>query len=216
VTVFRGQHGTEQEILVSDLVVGDVIDVFQGDIVPADCILIEEMNIKVDESIYGTIADVEKEPSAHWIENNQGQDVTRDNHEDLSVDNLLLTGSLVMSGGGKAVVCCVGENTFLSRSRDRQDKLVIEEQKTTLEEKLEESCLQITKYCEFATTMIVIAQLVNLFMMICLGNNKDSVVSAATLERCVKIGIIAICILIVAIPEGMALAVSIAMALSIT
>jgi len=58
--------------LVSDLVVGDVIDVSQGDIVPADCILIEEMNIKVDESIYGTIGDVEKEPSAHHIENIEG------------------------------------------------------------------------------------------------------------------------------------------------
>jgi len=42
------------------------------------------------------------------------------------------------------------------------------------------------------------------------------VFSASTLEKVVKIGIIAICILIVAIPEGMALAVSIAMALSIT
>lgn len=28
VTVFRGQHGTEQEIPISELVVGDVIDVF--------------------------------------------------------------------------------------------------------------------------------------------------------------------------------------------
>lgn len=49
VTVFRGQYGTESEILVKDLVVGDIISVQQGDIVPADCLLIEEMNISVDE-----------------------------------------------------------------------------------------------------------------------------------------------------------------------
>jgi len=128
------------------------------------------MNIKVDESIYGVENDVEKEPSHNWIEIVDGSDKVKDNHENHEVDNLLLTGSMVMSGGGKAVVCCVGENTFLSRSRDRKDELVIEEQKTTLEEKLEEFCLQITKYCEFATTLIVIAQIVNLFLMIILGN----------------------------------------------
>ena len=128
VTVFRGQHGTKSEILVSDLVVGDVIDVFQGDIVPADCILIDEMNIKVDESIYGTKDFVEKEPSSHEIVSDQGRDVVKDNHEDRSkVDNLLLTSSMIMSGGGKAVVCCVGSNTFLSRSRERSDKLIVEE-----------------------------------------------------------------------------------------
>lgn len=35
-----------------DLVVGDVIQIYQGDRVPADCILIEEMNITTNESLY--------------------------------------------------------------------------------------------------------------------------------------------------------------------
>lgn len=37
---------------MTDLVVGDIIDINQGDRVPADCILIEEMNVTVDQSIY--------------------------------------------------------------------------------------------------------------------------------------------------------------------
>ena len=65
--------------------------------------------------------------------------------------------------------------------------------------------------------MIVVAQVINLLFMICFGNKEDeSIFSSGTLEKVVKIAIVAICILIVAIPEGMALAVSIAMALSIT
>ena len=48
VTVYRGAFGTVTSIPVRDLVVGDIVDVNQGDRVPADCILIEEMNIVVD------------------------------------------------------------------------------------------------------------------------------------------------------------------------
>lgn len=35
-------------ILIRDLVVGDVIDLQQGDRVPADCLLLEEMDMRVD------------------------------------------------------------------------------------------------------------------------------------------------------------------------
>ena len=48
ITVYRGAFGTVQQILVKDLVVGDIVALNQGDRVPADCVLIEEMNISVD------------------------------------------------------------------------------------------------------------------------------------------------------------------------
>ena len=48
VSVYRGAFGTVTSIPVRDLVVGDIVDVNQGDRVPADCILIEEINIVVD------------------------------------------------------------------------------------------------------------------------------------------------------------------------
>ena len=48
VTVYRGAFGTCCSIKIRDLVVGDIVDIQQGDRVPADCILIEEMNITVD------------------------------------------------------------------------------------------------------------------------------------------------------------------------
>lgn len=52
VTVYRGAFGTCVSIKVKDIVVGDIVDIDQGCRVPADCILIEEMNIMVDQSMY--------------------------------------------------------------------------------------------------------------------------------------------------------------------
>ena len=51
VDVLRGQYGTSQTIFVKDLVVGDVVLLKQGDRVPADCLLIDEMDMKVDQKL---------------------------------------------------------------------------------------------------------------------------------------------------------------------
>lgn len=166
------------------------------------------MNIKVDESRYGNSQAVEKEPSAL----KKYPEDEPDNHKE-HPDNCLLTGSLVMSGGGKALVCAVGENTSLGRM-GVDHALVIEGQDTPLKKKLEESCAQISKYCIFITVVIVIAQIFNLMIQIMVTEGKD-LLSIPTLMEVVKTFVIAVCVLIVAIPEGMPLAVSLAMALSI-
>ena len=67
------------------------------------------MNISVDESKYGNSRAVEKEPSAL-----RHDDEEPDNHKE-NPDNCLLTGSMIMSGGGKALVLAVGENTSIGR-----------------------------------------------------------------------------------------------------
>ena len=111
VTVYRGRYGTCTSIKMTDLVVGDIIDVNQGDRVPADCILIEEMNVTVDQSIYNLGEEDEeyvfKECSIFY-----GRDEDEvDNHLE-NPDPFLLQDSKIMTGQGKAVVCCVGKNTL--------------------------------------------------------------------------------------------------------
>ena len=80
--------------------VGDIILLEAGMRVPADCILIEGMDITVDEAPYreGRESIVKKSLS------------TGDNHRD-NPDPFLLSKSLVMTGAGKAVVCAVGKHT---------------------------------------------------------------------------------------------------------
>ena len=52
INVYRGAYGTVKNIPITEIVVGDVVDLQQGDRVPSDCILIEEMNITVDQQYY--------------------------------------------------------------------------------------------------------------------------------------------------------------------
>jgi len=60
-----------------------------------------------------------------------------DNHKK-NPDPFLFTGSMIMTGTGKAVVCAVGKNTRVSRNRQMGD-LLIKNESTFLEDKLEES-----------------------------------------------------------------------------
>lgn len=60
-----------------------------------------------------------------------------DNHKS-NPDPFLFTGTMIMSGSGKAVVCAVGKNTRVARNRSMGD-LLIKNEATFLEDKLEES-----------------------------------------------------------------------------
>lgn len=118
-----------------------------------------------------------------------------------------------MTGQGKAIVCCVGENTLLARKRKRSD-LVIIEQHTFLEDKLDRAAKKITDYSVLACILSVVTHTIFLFLFICI--DQKPLFSNDTLLEMGKIAITAVVILIVSIPEGLPLAVSIAMALSIS
>jgi magnesium-transporting ATPase (P-type) len=122
VTVYRGAYGTCLSIKIRELVVGDIVNIQSGDRVPADCILIEEMNITVDQSIYNP-----RDPKEVKVEKSSSKYFGKgaDNHQS-HPDPFLLSDSKVMTGQGKAIVCCVGDCTLLARNRKPKD-LIIEE-----------------------------------------------------------------------------------------
>ena len=90
----------------------------------------------------------------------------------------------------------------------------IQEQRTEFERKLEKTAGQIYKYAVIATILSVVTSL--FFQIICILFTDKSLFSNDFLLSVLKIGIIAVVLMIVAIPEGLPLAVSIAMALSIS
>jgi len=164
------------------------------------------MNITVDESLYQKgNCKVEKEISTYY-----GQQ--QDNHQ-THPDPFLFSDTKIMTGQGKAIVCCVGDSTLLARSRRPKD-LVIEERSTFLEEKLEKTAAQISKYAVAITIISVITQCFFTVLLI-MFTTEYEVFSNVSIMKFAKIGISAIVLLMVAIPEGLPLAVSIAMALSI-
>lgn len=50
--MIRGNKGLSETCMASNLVVGDIITIEAGMRIPADCILIDGMDVKCDESMY--------------------------------------------------------------------------------------------------------------------------------------------------------------------
>ncbi|HII02326.1 TPA: cation-transporting P-type ATPase [Methanosarcinaceae archaeon] len=96
--VLRG-GGTVLDVLASELVVGDVILLEEGDKVPADGRLIEANSLKVDNSALTG----EAEP--------QLRSLNCTHPEMLECRNMVFSGTLVQSGNGKAIVFGTGAHT---------------------------------------------------------------------------------------------------------
>ena len=143
VIVQRGTRGNCTAIPIRELVVGDIVNLNQGDRVPADCILIDEMMMKVDQSIYFS-PDERKDQvmcskSISIYERKDPQPDGNISYEDdhlTNPDPFLFSDSKIMAGHGKALVCQVGENTLLAKTR-RPEDLYLKEEYTYLETRLD-------------------------------------------------------------------------------
>lgn len=78
-------------MVVNDLVVGDVIQIKYGDLLPTDGILIQSNDLKIDESSLTGESDQIKKSPEH--------------------DPMILSGTHVMEGSGKMLVSAVGVNS---------------------------------------------------------------------------------------------------------
>lgn len=130
---------------IYDLVVGDIIILETGARVPADCLLVEGQDLSIDESFYNQneIRAVKKK-------------VASEKNYNENPDPFLLSQSLIVSGVGKAVVCCVGA---LSRRGVVEEKLDTST-KTPLQNKLANLANIFTKAGLYASILIFLASLV--------------------------------------------------------
>ncbi len=97
--VLRG--GSVKEIPTKNIVVGDIVYLAQGDVVPADCRIVESSCLKVSEAaLTGESMAVEKREC-----------VLSENTPLAERENMVYMGTSVMGGRGKAVVTAVGMNT---------------------------------------------------------------------------------------------------------
>lgn len=103
------RNGQQIEIHAEDLVVGDIVKLEAGDIVPSDGRLIESYSLKINESaLTGESEAVEK--TADII--NQEKVALGDQ------SNMVFSSSLVTYGRGLAVITGVGHNTELGKIAD--------------------------------------------------------------------------------------------------
>lgn len=124
---------------------------------------------------------------------------------------IVLMNSIVMAGAGKAIVCAVGESTLNEKELVKKD-LLIEEKTTKLQAKLAVLANQIKKIALLSAAIIFVVLMI--YWMVKLMVNGQPMVGGKSLTALIENFEVFIAILIVCVPEGLPLAVSVAMAFS--
>uniref|UniRef100_A0A8D0KVK8 Calcium-transporting ATPase n=1 Tax=Strix occidentalis caurina TaxID=311401 RepID=A0A8D0KVK8_STROC len=235
-TVIR--KGQVIQIPVAEIVVGDIAQIKYGDLLPADGILIQGNDLKIDESSLTGESDQVK--------------------KSLDKDPMLLSGTHVMEGSGRMVVTAVGINsqtgiifTLLGagegdeekkvKKAKTQDGVALEiqplksqegveneekekkkvkvpkKEKSVLQGKLTRLAVQIGKAGLIMSAITVII-LVLYFVIDTFGVQGRPWLAECTpiyIQYFVKFFIIGVTVLVVAVPEGLPLAVTISLAYSV-
>ena len=105
-TVIRDE--IQQEIPIEELVVGDMIKLSAGDMLPADALLIETRDFFIQQSsLTGESESIEKK--AMWIPSEESQKTV------LESERFVFMGSNVVSGSALAVILVTGNDTIIGR-----------------------------------------------------------------------------------------------------
>nr|XP_034952962.1 plasma membrane calcium-transporting ATPase 3 isoform X2 [Zootoca vivipara] len=233
------RNGQQVQIPVAELVAGDIAQIKYGDLLPADGVLIQGNDLKIDESSLTGESDhvrksVEKDP-------------------------MLLSGTHVMEGSGRMVVTAVGVNsqtgiifTLLGAGGEEEEKKdkkakkqdgavamemqplksaeggemeerekkkasVPKKEKSVLQGKLTKLAVQIGKagLVMSAITVIILVLYFVIETFVIDGKTWMAECTPVYVQYFVKFFIIGVTVLVVAVPEGLPLAVTISLAYSV-
>ncbi|KAL0476664.1 10 TM domain-containing transmembrane protein [Acrasis kona] len=185
------RDGSNQNVNIDQLLVGDVVILTTGDQIPADGILIEGHDLKNDESVMtGEIKPVKKDAERPF----------------------LLSGCQVAEGSGKMLIVAVGPNSEWGKTLLRLNESDDDDDQTPLEEKLDNLAKLIGK----GGIIFAIAT----FVVLLAGFLIQKLVSKAAwtfkdVGIVVNFIVISVTIVVVAVPEGLPLAVTISLAYSV-
>ncbi|XP_047519157.1 plasma membrane calcium-transporting ATPase 2 isoform X5 [Pieris napi] len=229
------------QVPISEIVVGDICQIKYGDLLPADGVLLQSNDLKIDESSLTGESDHVK----------KGE----------SFDPMVLSGTHVMEGSGKMLVTAVGVNsqagiifTLLGAAVDKQEKEIKQmkkdgglgdddalpaaanhahpddnhvapsgdkpapeashkKEKSVLQAKLTKLAIQIG----YAGSTIAVLTVIILIIQFCVQTFviEQKVWKATYINNLVKHLIIGVTVLVVAVPEGLPLAVTLSLAYSV-
>ena len=199
------RNGNMQELHSDDLLVGDLVKIYSGDILPADMVLIEGNNLKIDESsLTGESTSVKKNSYKICLEEiNSGVNNPS--------SNILLCGTNVIEGNGTGIVIAIGEYSQKGIIRGTIDNAQ-EDNKTPLEVKLN-SIADLIGYFGLGSAIVTFIALI---IQLIIEYFKTAEMSFSEgLGKVLRILILCVSIIVVAIPEGLPLAVTLSLAFSI-
>ncbi|CAI7571315.1 unnamed protein product [Penicillium pancosmium] len=199
------RSGKSMKLSIYDVMVGDVLHLEPGDSIPADGVLISGHGVKCDESSATGESDQMKKLDGHevWQQIVEGSATKK-------IDPFMISGSNVLEGVGTYVVTSVGP--YSSHGRIMMS-LQTTNDPTPLQVKLGRLANWIG-YLGSAAALILF--LVLLFRFVADLPNHPDIGPAEKGKEFVDILIVAVTVIVVAIPEGLPLAVTLALAFATT
>ncbi len=194
------RNGTVTEIPRKDVVVGDVIIIEVGDEIPADGRLIASTDLQIDES------SLTGEPiiSKHVV-----TDETPSDKEATYPSDTVLRSTMVMNGNGVAVVTAVGDSTEIGRGARRATERTAVE--TPLDGQLGKVAKLISKIGTGVSVSAFVIFLTHDIMTNPLWQGTDYLKMA---EVTLNYFMMAVTLIVMAVPEGLPMAVTLALALN--
>lgn len=194
------RSGRTQEINIHDIMAGDVLLVEPGDILPVDGIFISGHGVKCDESSATGESDIIRKSPADEVYR------AMESNENLKkIDPFMISGGKVTEGYGRMIVTATGVHSSYGKT---MMSLQEASEATPLQMKLNTLAEQIAKIGSAAALLLFVVA----FIKFCanLPHNKAS--AAEKGQEFMTILITAVTIVVVAVPEGLPLAVTLALA----
>ncbi len=194
------RDGRIQEIPRREVVVGDVVIVETGDEVPADGTLIDAVGLQVDES------SLTGEPMTSKDVRGKMEDVRG---EEAYPQDMLLRSSMVMAGTGRYVVSAVGDETEIGHvARQAMELTGVQ---TPLNIQLGRLAKFISQIGGAVSTLCFVAFLIHDLLTNSLWHTADYIGMA---EVVLRYFMMAVTLIVMAVPEGLPMAVTLALALN--
>ncbi len=198
------RNGVEQKVISDDILVGDLIRINYGEILPADLLLVEGNGIKMDESaLTGESDSVSKKTYEKCRE-----ELEAGKNKPSSM--VLLSGTNVIEGTGSAIVIAVGNYSQKGIIRGTIENAQ-EDNKTPLEIKLNDIADLIGYFGLGSAIVTLVARLIRLAVILA----KEGFEWSILIKDILTTVILCVSIIVVAIPEGLPLAVTLSLAFSI-
>ena len=179
-----------------DVVVGDIVILDTGEEVPADCELLEAFNLTMNEST------LTGEPQAEKTTN-----IKDFNTEDIYPSNHLMKGTTILESNCIAEVFSVGDKTEAGKVFKAAQ--VDEGNRTPLSDKLDTLATWITKASYLMAALIIIGRILTYTLM---GNQSFEWLDFTTYM--LNTIMIAVTLIVVAVPEGLPMSVTLSLAFS--
>ena len=197
------RSGSTKQISVYDVLVGDILLLEQGDIVPVDGVYVEGHNLSCDESSATGESDLmKKTPAADAFKALDERRSVR------KMDPFILSGSKVSEGVGRCIVTATGvKSSYGKLVMSLQDDV----ESTPLQSKLNKLADNIGKLAIAAAVLYFIVVFIEYLVRITRGSQVDARPEEKG-QDFLQIFVVSVSIVVVAIPEGLPLAVTLALA----